>query len=132
MHVPKFVSIGSPASGSRGNSIDSMSSMFGPSTVRMNCIYRRRATRREVRRATLRPPNIDAPFCSSREPSRGSGGRLLRLHLVMLCSLVGRHQADLDEIERADEAVADPEAAGAEDRVAERNGPLVLEEDDGR
>src|SRR5690349_13283739 len=39
---------------------------------------------------------------------------------VQLLGLLGRDQPDLDEVERADEAVAEAEAAGAGDRVAQR------------
>ena len=40
-----------------------------------------------------------------------------------------RQQADGDQVKRADEAVRDPEAPGARDRVAQRHRPVVFEQD---
>ena len=57
-----------------------------------------------------------------------SGRRAGRRDKLCLPGLLGGRQADLDEVERADEALRDPEAARARDRVAERHGPVVLEE----
>jgi len=37
--------------------------------------------------------------------------------------LFGGDEPDLDQVERADEAVADPEAASGSDRVAQRDRP---------
>ena len=51
-----------------------------------------------------------------------------RLHLVVLCRFLGRQEPDRDQIERADEAVADPEPAGALHRVPQRDGPLMLDQ----
>ena len=51
---------------------------------------------------------------------------------VELLGLFGGDQADLDQVERADEAVADAEAAGARDRVAQRHGPVMLDQDQRR
>jgi hypothetical protein len=45
--------------------------------------------------------------------------------------LLGRHQPDGHQVERADEAVADPESARAGDRVPQRNRPVVLQQDEG-
>ncbi len=87
---------------------------------------RRRATRRDVRRATLRDANISWLLSSwvsgLRRLATGFGG-------VQLLRLLLRHETDLDEVERADEAVAEAEAARAGDRVAERHRPVVLEQD---
>src|SRR5207248_3412359 len=47
---------------------------------------------------------------------------------VEFLGFFGRDQPDLHEVERADESVADPEAARARDGVAERNRPVVLEQ----
>src|SRR5215218_4933946 len=47
----------------------------------------------------------------------GSGGRG-RLHGVQVLGLLGRQQPDLDQVEGADEAVAEAEAAGTDDRLA--------------
>src|SRR3954451_13437075 len=55
---------------------------------------------------------------SSRLPA-GLGG-------VQLPRLLGGNQPDLDEVKRADEAVADAEAARAADRVAQRNQGLAV------
>src|SRR5207342_230962 len=43
--------------------------------------------------------------------------------------LLAGDEPDLDEVERADEARGDGEAAGTEHRVAERDHPRVLEQD---
>ena len=62
-----------------------------------------------------------------------SGRRaLVLLHRVELLSLIGRNQADVDQVERADEAVAQAEPAGASDRVAQRYRPVMLEQDQRR
>src|SRR6266536_5248336 len=87
---------------------------------------RRRATRRDVRRATLRPPNIS--LLQSLVVPSVSGGDRSRLQVVLL-RLFGRKEPDLDKVERADEPVADPEAARTHDRIAQRNRPVVLDQD---
>jgi hypothetical protein len=51
---------------------------------------------------------------------------------VQLLGLFGGDQADLDEVEGADEAVGDAEATGADDGVAQRHSPLVLDQDERR
>src|SRR3954454_4023000 len=51
-----------------------------------------------------------------------------RLEVVQLLGLFCRNQADRDQVERADEAVADPVAAGPRDGIAQRHGPGVLDE----
>jgi hypothetical protein len=71
---------------------------------------RGRSGRRSTRRASFIPP------CGR---SLGGRGRR-RLQRVQRLGPRRRHEADLDEIVRADEAVADPEAAGARDRVTLR------------
>jgi hypothetical protein len=38
-------------------------------------------------------------------------------------------QADLDEVQGADQPVADTEAVGLDDGVAQRDGPVVFEQD---
>ncbi|MFI1996388.1 hypothetical protein [Actinoplanes sp. NPDC020271] len=43
--------------------------------------------------------------------------------------LVGVEQTDADQVERADEPVREPEAAGPRDRVAQRHRPVVLDHD---
>src|SRR3954469_672435 len=53
-----------------------------------------------------------------------------RFHGVQDVRVLGRDQADLDQVQRADEAVADAEAAGARDGVAQRDRPAVLEQDE--
>src|SRR4051794_2670356 len=90
-----------------------------------------------------------APRCAPRRSPRDSpssdhfpsppGVRVLAccadlsgLHRVELCGLFCAHHPDRDEIERADEAVRDAEAACAGNRVAERHCPLVLEQDQRR
>ena len=47
---------------------------------------------------------------------------------VQFGGLLGRDEPDLDQVQRADEAVADPEAPGPHDRVAQRHGPVVLDQ----
>src|SRR3954463_6512789 len=84
---------------------------------------RLRATRREVLRAILRQANMSASSV------RGAGVGA-RFEVVQSLRLVGRDEADLDEVERAHEAVADPEPARAAYRVAQRNRPAVLEQQD--
>src|SRR3954454_3659952 len=59
------------------------------------------------------------------------GGRRGCLHGVLFLGLFGAQQPDGDEVQWADEAVAHPEAAGAGDGVAQRNGPVVFEEQHG-
>src|SRR5215217_2023809 len=59
-----------------------------------------------------------------RPSPRGRGG----LHPVELRRVIARQEPDLDEVERADEPVADAEAARARDRVAEAHGPVVLDQ----
>ena len=71
--------------------------------------------RREVRRATLRAPNISDLLVVVAVILRLRG-----LLAAWLLRLLGRQQADLDEVERADEAVADPEAAAR--AIASRSG----------
>src|SRR5262245_1117585 len=83
--------------------------------------YRRRATRRAVRRATLRDPIISIlPLSSS--PS----GTLLRLGSCLQgvehLGLLRRDEPDLDQVQRADEPVADAKAPGPGDRLAQRHG----------
>ena len=51
---------------------------------------------------------------------------------MQLLGLLAAHQADLEQVERADEAGAEAEPAGTSDRVAERDGPVVLEQDQRR
>src|SRR5215210_5233193 len=62
----------------------------------------------------------------------GLGGLGARLGDVELARLLARDQPDLDEVERADEAIADAVPAGARDRVAQRHGPVVLDQDQRR
>src|SRR4051794_40231609 len=62
----------------------------------------------------------------------GSGRLAGGLHGVQRLRVLGRDQAEFDEVERADEAVGDPEPAGPRDRVAERDRPVVLEQDQRR
>src|SRR3954454_15699514 len=87
--------------------------------------------------AALRASRSAGPFCvmpSCCSPVVGwvrSGWLASGLGAVQLVRLLAREQPDLDEIERADEAVADAEAAGAGDRVAQRPRPVVLHEDQG-
>src|SRR5690349_2607986 len=81
---------------------------------------RRRATRRDVRRATLRVASIGGLLSSL---VAGSGGLVRGLEGVELACLLGGHESDPHEVERADEAVADAVAAGAGDRVAQSHGP---------
>src|SRR4051812_22371942 len=57
-------------------------------------------------------------------------GRGRRFQVVQFLRLGGGHQADLDEVEWADEAVTEPEPTGAHDGVAQRYGPVMLEQDD--
>ena len=57
---------------------------------------------------------------------RGGLG-VLRLELVVLLGFIGLHEPDGDEVQRADEAVADAEAARAGDCVAQRHCPVVLD-----
>jgi hypothetical protein len=54
------------------------------------------------------------------------------LDTVQLARLLGRDESDLDEVERADESVAEPVTACAGDRVAQRHRPVVLEQDQRR
>lgn len=51
-----------------------------------------------------------------------------RFQVVQFLCLFGGHQADIHEVERADEAVADAEPACPDDGVPERHGPVVLQE----
>src|SRR5262249_26007750 len=81
----------------------------------------RRAVRRDVRRATLRLPNIS--FLLLR---LGCGGCL---HLMQVAGFPGRHEPYPDEIERADEAVADAESARPGNGVPQRHGPVVFQQD---
>src|SRR5436190_4272709 len=53
--------------------------------------------------------------------------QLLRMSLRLL----GGHEADCNEVERADEPVGDAEAVRASDRVPERHGPVVLDQEQG-
>ncbi|GAA0468739.1 hypothetical protein GCM10010167_27460 [Paractinoplanes deccanensis] len=46
--------------------------------------------------------------------------------------LLGVEQADLEQVVRADEPVRGAEAAGPHDGVAQRHGPVVLDEDQSR
>src|SRR3954463_7835626 len=95
----------------------------------------RRAVRRPVRRATLRDPIISSlhgvgngrflPLGRNARAARG----FRRLQDVHLLRLLGAQQADLHEVERADERVGDAEATGSSDGVAQRHGPVVLEQD---
>jgi hypothetical protein len=50
---------------------------------------------------------------------------------MKLLGLLGRHQPDGYQVERDDEALTDPEAARAGDRVPQRNRPVVLQQDEG-
>src|SRR3954468_4992026 len=83
-------------------------------------VQRRRATRLEVRRATLRDPNISCSCrrggCDLCRLASGLGG-------VKLARLLAGEQADPDEVERADEAVADAVTARARNRVTRRDRP---------
>src|ERR1700730_10608384 len=96
--------------------------------------YRRRETRlavrRPVRRATLRAPNISYLQMVARGRSGLSAGRRGCFQLVQVLGLLGRDQSDLYEVERADEPITDPEAPGTHDRVAQRHGPVVFDEDE--
>src|SRR5438309_9235566 len=56
----------------------------------------------------------------------GAGG----LEAVEVPGLLTRDQPDLDQVERADEPVADAEASRSRDRVPQRDGPMVLEQDE--
>src|SRR3954447_5191757 len=100
-------------SGSRGRGAACGSSRVGASGVQ-----RRRATRLEVRRATLRDPNISCSCrrggCDLCRLASGLGG-------VKLARLLAGEQADPDEVERADEAVADAVTARAR-AIASRAG----------
>ena len=89
--------------------------------------YLRRATRRDVRRATLRDPNMRASF----RGGVGQDGPGAVSRSVQLRGLLGRQQPDLDQVQRADEPVADAEAARAGYRVPERDGPVVLDQQQG-
>src|SRR3954470_13661920 len=89
---------------------------------------RRRGTRRDVRRATLRLANIWQTSSWGLLGGRAGG----RLHGGQILALLAAHQADAHQVERADEAVAEAEPAGAGDRVAQRDGPVVLEQDQRR
>src|SRR3954451_17151247 len=60
----------------------------------------------------------------------GLGGLASGLGGVQLLRLFAREQSDLDEVERADEAVADADAAGAGHRVAHRDRTVVLQQDE--
>src|ERR1700742_1979506 len=51
------------------------------------------------------------------------------LHGVQFLGLLGRGQPDLYQVERADEPVADPEAACPDDGVPQRYGPVMLQQD---
>ena len=64
--------------------------------------------------------------------SGGSGRRGRRLDSVQLGRLLGGHETDPDQVERADEPVAHPEPAGAEYGVAQPDRPVVLEQDERR
>jgi hypothetical protein len=50
---------------------------------------------------------------------------------MKLLGFLGRHQPDSDEVERADEPIADAEAARADNRVPQRNRPVMLQQDEG-
>src|SRR6266516_3060343 len=99
-------------------------------------VYRRetrRAVRRPVRRATLRPPNISflqicVAVCAA-ESQRSCLGGARGLHRVQVLRFLGRHQPDPDQVEWADEPVADPEPVRARDRVPQRHRPVVLQQD---
>src|SRR6478735_3918219 len=87
-------------------------------------------------------------LAATRDATRGAAGDSARSHhhilrfrggfsllgrgleAVELGGLFGGQQTDLDEVERADEAVTDAEPAGARDRVAQRDRPLMLEQDE--
>src|SRR5664279_460941 len=71
------------------------------------------------------------PSCSGalrlrRALRRSSCGRVDRLQFP---GFLSGQRPDLDQVERADEPVADAETAGPGDRVAERNGPVMLQQD---
>ena len=61
--------------------------------------------------------------------SRLGRDRLALRHRLLLRRLLGGDQTDGDEVERADETIGDPEAVGAGDGVAQRNRPMMLDQD---
>jgi hypothetical protein len=80
-------------------------------------------------RSVARPyvfPSSDTSVCCDRRSA--CGGRAFRLHRVKLLRLLGGHQADLDEVQRADESIADPISVRARDRVPERDRPVMLDQ----
>ncbi len=50
----------------------------------------------------------------------------------VLLSFLSSNQANLDEVERADERIAEAHATCARNGVAQRNGPMVLDEEERR
>src|SRR4051795_1589789 len=83
---------------------------------------------RKLHLMTSRPVPADTRHAhrSGRTPrssESSAGGQVRELRLG--------HRTRSDEVERADEAIADPETACARDRVAERHRPMVLDEQEG-
>src|SRR3954471_3403636 len=89
----------------------------------------RRAVRRPVLRATRLHPNTVG---SSSTLSASADTNLTGLELMQPLRVLCRHHADGHQIERADEAVADPEAACPDDGIAQPDRPVVLQEHKGR
>src|SRR4051812_44372218 len=89
----------------------------------------RRAVRRPVLRATRLHPNTVG---SSSTLSASADTNLTGLELMQLLRVRCRHHADGHQIERADEAVADPEPAGPDDGVAQPDRPVVLQKHERR
>ena len=81
-----------------------------------------------VRLCVLRTSSPPSSTLRSSGTSSGSPRRPTRQACCLPCLLGGR-QADLDQVERADEAVGDAEPTGAGDRVAKRHRPVMLEQD---
>src|SRR3954453_12395002 len=97
------------------------------------CRRYRRRTRRAVRRPVLRATRLHPnTFGSSSTVSASADTNLAGLELVQLLGVRCRHHADGHQIERADEAVADPEPARPYDGVAQPDRPMVLQEHQGR
>src|SRR3954451_4733331 len=110
----------------------------GISDTDLNCAlavrrrYRRR-TRRAVRRPVLRATRLHPNTVgSSSTLSASADTNLTGLELMQLLRVRCRHHAECHQIERADEAVADPEPACPDDGVAEPDRPVMLEEHKGR
>jgi aryl-alcohol dehydrogenase-like predicted oxidoreductase len=95
--------------------------------------YLRRAVRRDVRLATLRAPTIShllgVKFTGSLVRSGALAAGLLGL--VQGLGLLGGDQADTHQVERADEAVREGEAARLPDGIAQGYRPVVLDQEQG-